>query len=316
MKNPFSALLCLCLMFFATSCEPENSEENEPEAEDIIEIPDEHFKFALVSTNSIDTNGDGVGDRNIDLNNDGEIQRSEAEAIQGLIITFNFPGIQKFIDLSGIENFVNLKYIKMTHFWFSPDAGAPGSYINTYDFTALKKLEYLELNNMSTNYLDVLDLSGLSALKEVRLINNRPLLQDSWDEDYKIPLNYLVVDMEGVSSLTSLDITNSFLKIDFCQVPSLKELNMFYLEGGEPEVFDFHCLTNLEWLNIGENSIHSLILKNNSVLNTLLAQDIGSADNGNYYYLEYICIDDIPEEFEQIASLRNEDTVVVTDCEF
>ncbi len=91
---------------------------------------------------------------------------------------------------------------------------------------------------------------------------------------------------------------------------------MFYLEGGEPEVFDFHCLTNLEWLDIGENRIHSLILKNGSVLTTLRSQDIGSADNGNYPYIEYICLDDDPEELEQIASLIDENTEVVTDCEF
>jgi len=99
-------------------------------------------------------------------------------------------------------------------------------------------------------------------------------------------------------------------------VPSLEQLNMRYLEGGEPEVFDFHCLTNLEWLDISENRIKKLILKNSSVLNILQVDDIGSSDIGNYPYLEYICIDDIPEEREQISTLVDENTVVTTNCAF
>ena len=93
---------------------------------------------------------------------------------------------------------------------------------------------------------------------------------------------------------------------------------MSYLEGGEPEVFDFHCLTNLEWLDISENVIPTLILKNSSVLETFLVNDIGANHENwaGYPYIEYICIDDIPEEREQISSLVNDDTVVTTDCTF
>lgn len=304
---------------FLNSCEPGNGDNDIPEppvAEEIINVPDIHFKAALVSTNSIDTNGDKVGDSDMDLNNDGEIQRSEAELIQGLIIIFNNPEIQKFVDLTGIENFINLEYIKMSGFGTYAVEETPPSKVINYDLTTLKKLEYLELNNLSTNYIEVLDLSGLASLKELVLINDKPYYEVFTDENIILPNNFIDVDLEGTVSLASLDITNSFLKIDLCQVPSLKRLNMYYLEGGEPEVFDFHCLTNLEWLNIGENGIKTLILKNSSVLNTLLAQDIGSADNGNYPFVENICIDDIPEEFEQIATLRNQSTVVVTDCTF
>lgn len=86
MRNFYLPLLLLFILSFANSCEPDNSENEEPEAEDIIEIPDERFKHALVSTNSIDTNGDRVGDSDIDLNDDGEIQRSEGELIEGLIL--------------------------------------------------------------------------------------------------------------------------------------------------------------------------------------------------------------------------------------
>lgn len=314
MKRYFVPQLLLSALFLAASCEPDNPE-NKPEppvAEEIIEIPDEYFKHALVNTNSIDTNGDHKGDSDIDLNNDGEIQRSEAELAEGLILHFKYKDFKRYVDLSGIENFLNLKYLKMSgdHRFNKVE----NEELITYDLSALKKLEYLELNNLGTNAFEAIDLHGLSNLQELILLNSRPDYGLDFEEWNK-PIAFMDLKLEGTSSLKFMDITNSFLNIDFCEVPSLKKLNMFYLEGGEPEVFDFHCLTELEWLNISENRIKSLILKNSSILNTLLVRDIGYYGI-NYPFVEYICIDNIPEEFEQIATLRDENTVVVTDCNF
>ena len=318
MKRYFLPLLLFSALFTAASCEPEgpDKEPEPPVVEDIIEIPDEYFKHALVSTNSIDTNGDNEGDSDIDLNNDGEIQRSEAELVKSLIMNYNYHEIGRLVDFTGIRNFTNLEYLKIIGLGYYPAEEIEVEELMSYDFTGLVNLKYLEFNNLVTNWSESLDLSGLSNLAELRLINNRPFYEVFNDENIVLPVNFMDVDMDGTGSLTNLDITNSFLNIDFCEVPSLKRLNMFYLEGGEPEVFDFHCLTELEWLNIGENHIDNLILKNSSVLNTLLAPDIGASDIGNYPFVEYICIDNIPEEFEQIATLRDENTVVVTDCTF
>ena len=319
MKRYFLPLLLFSAFSLVTACEPEGPGDKEPEppvAEEIIEIPDEHFKYALVSTNSIDTNGDNLGDSDLDLNDDGEVQRSEAELVEGLIIDFQSPENPVTIDLTGIENFVNLKYIKMTGFVYSEIEETPVDEFITYDFTALKRLEYLELNNMATYFMELLDLSGLSNLTEVNLINNMPGYDGYTDANYPDTINLMNVNFEGCTGLTTLNIYNSYLVINFCQVPSLKKLNMRYLEGGEPDVFDFHCLANLEWLDISENRINTLILKNSSVLETLLVNDIGASDIGNYPFLDYICIDNIPEEYEQISTLIDEDTVVVTDCTF
>lgn len=319
MKRYFLPLLLFSVIFLAASCEPEGPGDKEPDppvVEEVIEIPDEHFKHALVGTNTIDTNGDHEGDSDIDLNNDGEIQRSEANAIEGLIIEFDYEAIQRIVDLKGIENFVNLKYLKITGSKNYGVGETPPSELMNYDFTSLSNLEYLELNNLVTNHAEALNLSGLRNLAELRLINDRPYYEVFTEENTWLPVNFMDVNLEGNVGLTKLDITNSYLYIDFCEVPSLEILNMYYLEGGEPEVFDFHCLTGLEWLNISENVIKSLILKNNSVLNTLLVEDIGFSNGINYPFLEYICIDDFPEEHEQISTLRDENTVVDTNCSF
>ncbi|MEY3242008.1 MAG: hypothetical protein RIR11_3447, partial [Bacteroidota bacterium] len=39
----------------------------------IVNIPDANFKNALVNTNCVDTDGDGFGDTDADINDDGEI---------------------------------------------------------------------------------------------------------------------------------------------------------------------------------------------------------------------------------------------------
>lgn len=311
MKNKIYLVLLFSICLFV-SCEPETTDDN-PVLEDIIFIPDEIFKNTLVNTNTVDTNNDGIGDIKVDTNNDGEIQRSEAERIGSLILTFDSGSISRYVDLTGIENFVNITklYVKGPNIYSDEENTNP--VLLSYDLTNLKKLEYLKVSNLGSDYFENIDLSGLNNLVEVNLPHNRPTFFR--DTDYKIPLNYITVKMEGATNLKKLSFLNSFLKVDFCQVPSLKELDMHYLEGGEPEVFDFHCLTQLEWLDISDNLIERLILKNSSVLQTLIANDIGSASEfTNYPFLKYICIDDIPEEHNQISTLKNENTVVITDC--
>ena len=275
-----------------------------------ILIPDENFRNTLISTNCVDTNDDGIPDTDVDLNNDGQIQKKEANAVEKLILDFDYGAPAKFVDLNGIENFSNIKSLNIS--------GRGGSLyydeaLNEenliYDFTALRKLEYLKIMYLATEYFDEINLSGLTKLVEVDLSQNRPM--DYYSERDK----FISVNLDGTSNLKNLNIVNSFLRIDFCQVPSLEKLNMMYLEGGEPEVFDFHCLSNLKWLNIAENMVGTLILKNSSVLDSFIYND-GYSDGWFYNPPNVICIDDIQEEYEQILPLVGENTTVTTDCSF
>ncbi len=72
----------------------------------IIDIPDVNFKNALVSTNCIDINQDGIGDIDADSNNDGEIQESEASAVVGLVVEN-----RNISSLEGLQKFINLQYL-------------------------------------------------------------------------------------------------------------------------------------------------------------------------------------------------------------
>lgn len=317
MTNSVKLTGFLCFVFLLQACSAEQEEAYESydlkgnlKGSEIF-FTDAQFKQILLTTNCVDVDGDGTGDIDVDLNNDGQIQMKEANSVESLVLKFVYEIPVRFIGLDGIENFSNLKTFKMS---------GPGGYyyndevLNTeslsIDFTGLRKLEEVTINGLPTDYYASLDLSGLTKLNTVDLSYNRPM---NYEGDY---MNQIMqVNLEGCTNLKVLAFINSFTRIDLCQVPSLEKLNMQYLEGGEPEVFDLHCLTNLKWLDISDNMIDTLILKNSSVLETFI-YNYGYGGEWFYPAPQTICIDDIPEERDQISPLVGDYTAVITDCSF
>lgn len=290
---PLLPFILLALIILTNSCEPSPSEK----LEEIIEIMDPNFRYALLQTNCVDTNNDKVGDKNIDLNKDGNIDLEEIEAVESLILAFNHEIILGPVNLEEIKYFSNLKYLDITR---NDD--------NVY-------IENTGTTKMASDFYSDLDLSNLENLTKLDLMNNNPsyLIEP---QDWEYPTHFIKIHMNGCINLEEINMENSFLIIDFCEAPSIKKLNMRYLEGGEPDVFDFHCLEKLEELDISENRITKLILKNRYVLNTFSAYDIGNSGMSNYPFVKEVCIDDLPEELEQISEIINEHTVINTDCTF
>ena len=80
MKHFFRSLsLALALCLSAATLHAQN-----------VVIPDANFKYALLHTTCSDTNGDGILDGDVDTNNDGEIQVSEAAAVTYLSVKNQF----------------------------------------------------------------------------------------------------------------------------------------------------------------------------------------------------------------------------------
>lgn len=317
--NKILTFLVFIFVSFIYSCEPGDSPQ-EPEEiieieEEVLEISDPNFKYALLNTNCVDTNNDQIGEIDLDLNNDGKIQISEVESVESLILKFDFYKIVRSVDLKEIKYFENLKYLELTNNTSDGFVENTSSERIVYDFSDLKKLETLKINYLHTDFYSSVNLEGLENLTKLDLSQNRPGFLIS-PEDWEYPIHFTEINMNDCSNLSELSMINSFLIVDFCLIPSLKKLDMQYLEGGEPDIFDFHCLTQLEWLNISENYIETLILKNGSVLNTLLVNDIGTVRDANYPFIDYLCLDDNQEEYEQIIGIIDDNTVITYDCTF
>ena len=117
----------------------------------IVNIPDTDFKLKLLSaspTNLLakDLNGNYF---KIDSNNDSQIQISEAQQVSYLDVTFS-----SIDDLSGIENFTNLLYLKIDN-----------NYLTSIEVSSLINLIHLSCTNNSLTSLNVSTLTNLEDLK-------------------------------------------------------------------------------------------------------------------------------------------------------
>ncbi len=261
-----------------------------------VYIPDANLKNTLLTTTCADFNNDNILDGDADTNNDGEIQVTEALAVKQLVFAPTNSLTFEVSSLVGIEAFINLTKLNFGWVRFIT--------FNNADFTMLSQLEFLEFNHSSTLTLTNINLSNLSNLTTLNLINHRGFIS---------PNSFAIANLNlaGCSGLQNFNYYNSSLNINFCQIPNLKNLDCSYLEGGEPETFDFSCLTQLETLNISENNINKLILKNGSLLNTLNMSNL-------YSFPNYICTDLNPLEVSQIQNqlLPGYTTVINSYCSF
>ena len=120
----------------------------------IIHFPDANFKNALVNTKCVDTDGNGSGDTDADLNNDGEIEISEANGISNLLIdSLNINS------LSGIHYFSNLQILNCLN-----------NKITELEVSQLAKLKYL---NFGFNNVSVISLISNKLLVNLYCNNNK-----------------------------------------------------------------------------------------------------------------------------------------------
>lgn len=96
MKNFYFILAAFCLFTISNA--------------QIITIPDANFKNALVTSNCADFNQDWVYDGDVDTNDDGEIQLSEALAVKILNVNNKEIAI-----IEGIQYFTNLYYFYISN---------------------------------------------------------------------------------------------------------------------------------------------------------------------------------------------------------
>jgi hypothetical protein len=185
----------------------------------IVIIPDANFKNALINTNCVDTDYSGGGDADADTNNDGEIQVSEALAVEWLNVTDR--GIY---DMTGIEQFTNLKYFYCRH--------------NNLTSLNIDLLTLMIGMDCSEQYITSLNVSNM---------NNLQHLFCAWNILTSIDVNNCPNLIEFYCSANPLETT---IPLDLHDLVHLKYFECNYLRGSLapdllmsnlPELMWFQC---------------------------------------------------------------------------
>src|SRR5690606_8753275 len=159
---------------------------------DVVYIPDAVFKNQLVVAgpgNTFILGADGLPVL-VDVNDDGEIQYSEAL----LVYSIDLPQFN-INTLEGLQHFTNLRRLNMTE-----------NNLTSIDLSTLTSLEYLSVND---NNLSVVDITGLTELIEIHIADNMvteldlsgcPNVEILQVEGNNIP----VLDVSGLPNLVNI----------------------------------------------------------------------------------------------------------------
>jgi len=236
-------------------------------SDDVVNIPDADFLNAIISNN-------------VDTNNNGNIQFSEAANALGLNL-FN----QNISDLTGIEAFTNIQFLNCND-----------NSIASLDLSSNTNLVSLDCDD---NFIQNIDLSNnpliesvkasINPLNQINLSNN-PLLKQLW-----------LINTD----LTSIDLTNN---------TELEELQMS--ESGITTL-DLSNSPNLTQLYIVNNPLlETVFIKNGADESSNM--DSGSwLENwiqSNNPSLQYVCADDF--QVADIQQWAGTDYVVNAFCSF
>ncbi len=203
----------------------------------IVSIPDANFKQALLSHSPV-----------IDVNNNGQIETTEAQAVTSLGVAE-----KNIVDMTGIEAFTSLKALYC--------------YANNIKTLSLTKNTQLTTVTCSDNALTQLDISKNTqlsalychgnALKTLNLSNNRRLgtLRCSFNQltSLNVSNNRQIrsLDIEK-NQLTTIDVSqNVFLRKLICGMNKLTTINV----SANPELIMLLCNSNLlSTLSIANNT--------------------------------------------------------------
>ena len=198
----------------------------------VINIPDSNFKAVLLAadvTNSIaqvgtifPNNSASMVSVKIDTNNNGEIEVNEAQVINYLLLQYS-----NISDLTGIEYFINLKYLFINNNTIS-------TVDNLYGLTQMERLF------CNTNQISSLNIDNFTGLRILGCSNNQI-------STLNFSNNPILIQVYcGNNQLTSLDFSHNPLFTDLgCKNnPNLTDIN---IKNGVAQQFPPNTIYNECW---------------------------------------------------------------------
>jgi Leucine-rich repeat (LRR) protein len=233
MKNLFS-IFTACMLFLNAA------------TAQIVNIPDANFKYALVNS-ACALIGTSTTFTDIDTNNDGEVQVSEAAVVKELYVSY-----KQIASLVGISNFTSLQYLNCSQ--------------NQLMSLNLQGLTNLEIIESAYNQLNTIEVQGLLNLRILKCNNNQ----------------LASINTQGLTSLETLYCYIN--QITTLNVQGLTALKALYCYQNQIAVLNVQGLTTLLSLLCHENQISSLDVRgmtnlyalwcNNNLLTTVNTSDI------------------------------------------
>jgi Leucine-rich repeat (LRR) protein len=264
----------------------------------VVNIPDANFKAKLLQadeTNEIAKDVYGFTIK-IDINNNKEIEVSEAASVGYLTVTAS-----QLSTLEGISSFSNLKSLLCGF-----------NSLKNLDVKSLTKLQYLkcdynlltslEINGLSEltnlfcngNQLTSLNMGGLNKMQLINCEYNKLIELDltslsnlsSLNCSFNTPLTSLKVS--GLAKLKSIDCEyNTLSTLEVKNLSSLERLNCH--SNFSANTLDLTGLPNLSWLNCDSNKLTTLDVSGLTKLsylscafNQLITLDASSLKNLTY----------------------------------
>jgi len=236
----------------------------------IINIPDAVFKNRLIA-------------EGVDINNDGEIQESEALLITDLNVhpsntepkIENLEGIQYFTNLITLDCASNLlSSLNVSALTNLDTLKAFYNQLESINIDGLNQLTFLWVSN---NQLEVLDISTNINLEKLYCSNNL--------------LNNL--DISLLQNLLTLGASNNNLnEIDLLP---LSNLTSIVVSNNNISLIEVNHLLDLEFLEVADNLLNELILNN---LHNIISIDVSYNNllelDCSYTVAEYIACSDNP----------------------
>lgn len=206
----------------------------------IVNIPDANFKNRLLELG-------------VDINNDSEIQETEAQSFVG-DINLNDKNIS---DLTGIKSFSNFRKLYVGD-----------NNLATLDLSGMTKLEDVYCGN---NMITSINLNGMTNLLYLACQSN---LLTAINLEGLLYLKYLNLDKNQftsllINNLPSLEICSiegnkQPLTLSFSNLPILKTI---YAQGSQLTSIDVSGLQALKILSCGSNQLNSISFKDNVLQN-------------------------------------------------
>ena len=221
----------------------------------IVDIPDANFKYALVNENVVDNDGNNSGESDADLNNDGEIQVSEAEAVLGLVV-----GFSDISSLEGIKSFTNLIWLNCRN-------------NNLIELDITHNTSLLRLFSQSNSISGAFNTSQNIVLAGITVHNNSI---SSLDLSNNPNLEVLGC---GDNLITEIDLSqNPYMHSLYCANNQISEIDISNNPNFKEIICSSNQLTSLNIQNGNAENIDSLNSTNNSNLFCIQVDNIEYAN--------------------------------------